>query len=339
MFDDTPDTPLLELRDLEVRLGAGKQIVRSMNLTVNRGEVVAIIGESGSGKSVTALATTRLLPRVLNTTGGQVLFEGEDLLQKSETDLNAIRGGEIGMLFQQPQAMLDPSSRVHAQVSEALRKHRGISGRKAFGEVVELLASVGIPSPERRAMAFAHELSGGMAQRVMIAAALAGQPKLLIADEPTTALDVTVQTQILRLLAEKQREYNLAILLITHDFSVVSAFADRVVVMYGGRIMEQGPTAEIMRNPRHPYTRALIRCSLMQPDENGNLPVIASSGVSAIDVAAGCCFAPRCADAQMSGLASLCTTQEPDLLAASQSCKTRCHACKPEPIPQAKASS
>lgn len=328
MFDETPEKPLLELRELDVRLGAGKRIVRGMNLQVRRGEVVAIIGESGSGKSVTALATTRLLPRALETTGGQVLFEGEDLLQKTERQLNAVRGGEIGMLFQQPQAMLDPSSRVHAQVSESLRKHRGLSGRAAFREVVALLESVGIPSPERRAMAFAHELSGGMAQRVMIASALAGQPKLLIADEPTTALDVTVQTQILRLLAQKRREYNLAILLITHDFSVVSAFADRVVVMYGGRVMEQGTTADIMRNPRHPYTRALIRCSLMQPDATGCLPVISSAGGAAIDVMQGCCFAPRCAEAQNAGVAALCASQEPELLTAADGTMARCHACR-----------
>jgi len=327
MLDAAQDQPLLELRDLDVSLKSGKRIVQSMNLSVNRGEVVAVIGESGSGKSVTALASTRLLPHALQATKGEVLFEGEDLLQKSEAALNAVRGGGIGMLFQQPQAMLDPSSRVHAQVSEALRHHRGISGRAAFREVVALLESVGIPSPERRAMAFAHELSGGMAQRVMIAAALAGQPKLLIADEPTTALDVTVQTQILRLLAEKRREYNLAILLITHDFAVVSAFADRVVVMYGGRVMEEGKTADLMRNPQHPYTRALIQCSLLQADADGKLPVISGSSNGAIDVTTGCCFAPRCSEALARDGQSPCARQEPALTQTSAGRKTCCHAC------------
>jgi len=306
MLDAAQDQPLLELRDLDVSLKSGKRIVQSMNLSVNRGEVVAVIGESGSGKSVTALASTRLLPHALQA---------------------AVRGGGIGMLFQQPQAMLDPSSRVHAQVSEALRHHRGISGRAAFREVVALLESVGIPSPERRAMAFAHELSGGMAQRVMIAAALAGQPKLLIADEPTTALDVTVQTQILRLLAEKRREYNLAILLITHDFAVVSAFADRVVVMYGGRVMEEGKTADLMRNPQHPYTRALIQCSLLQADADGKLPVISGSSNGAIDVTTGCCFAPRCSEALARDGQSPCARQEPALTQTSAGRKTCCHAC------------
>jgi peptide/nickel transport system ATP-binding protein len=328
MSDDNKQQPLLELRDLEVSLGTKKRIIQSVSLSVNPGEIVAVIGESGSGKSVTALASTGLLPPALRATGGQVLFEGEDLLQQSEAYMNNVRGGGIGMLFQQPQAMLDPSSRVHAQISEPLRHYRGMSGRAAFREVVSLLESVGIPSPERRAMAFAHELSGGMAQRVMIAAALAGNPKLLIADEPTTALDVTVQAQILRLLSEKRREYNLAILLITHDFSVVSAFADRVVVMYGGRVMEEGPTDELMRNPCHPYTKALIRCSLLQPDEEGLLPVITGSSTSAIDVAQGCCFAPRCAQADDAGLRKLCCDKEPALVFAFDGRKTRCHSCE-----------
>ena len=186
-------------------------------------------------------------------------------------------------------------------------------------------------------MSFAHELSGGMAQRVMIAAALAGKPKLLIADEPTTALDVTVQTQILRLMAEKQREYNLAILLITHDFSVVSAFADRVVVMYGGRIMEEGSTEEVMREPRHPYTKALIQCSLLKPDPTGRLPVISGSSARAIDIPTGCCFAPRCTVAHSSGLHDSCTSQEPELLFATDGRKTRCHACDTVARAQAEA--
>lgn len=331
MTQKTSQEPLLSLRDLEVRLGAGKRIVRSLSLDVHPGEVVAVIGESGSGKSVTALAATQLLPPALKATGGQVLFEGQDLLQQPQSQLNKVRGGGIGMLFQQPQAMLDPSSRVHAQISEPLRHHRGLSGRAAFREVISLLESVGIPSPERRAMSFAHELSGGMAQRVMIAAALAGQPKLLIADEPTTALDVTVQTQILRLLAEKRREYNLAIMLITHDFSVVSAIADRVVVMYGGRVMEEGLTKEVMRDPKHPYTRALIRCSLLQPDANGHLPVITGSSARAIDVKQGCCFAERCSEAHANAeMFATCQSQEPVLVTSNDLRKTRCHACSPE---------
>jgi peptide/nickel transport system ATP-binding protein len=271
-------TPLLDIRDLRVGLKDGTEIVKGLNLTVNPGEVVAVIGESGSGKSVTALATTRLLPPALTVTGGEILFEGRDLLQEDEAALNKVRGGGIGMLFQQPHAMLDPSSRVGAQIAEPLRLHRGMTGRAARREVVSLLDSVGIPFPERRARAFAHELSGGMAQRVMVAAALAGGPKLLIADEPTTALDVIVQMQILKLLAEKKSEHNLSILLITHDFAVVSALADRVVVMYGGEVMETGTRDEVMRCSCHAYTRALCQCSRMTPDARGALPTIDHAG-------------------------------------------------------------
>ena len=270
--------PLLDIRDLHVGLKGGREIVTGLNLTVHPGEVVAVIGESGSGKSVTALAATRLLPPALEVTRGNVMFEGRDLLTEDDAALNKVRGGGIGMLFQQPHAMLDPSSRVSAQIREPLRLHRGITGRAARREVVSLLDSVGIPFPDKRARAFAHELSGGMAQRVMVAMALAGRPKLLIADEPTTALDVIVQMQILKLLAEKKAEYNLSILLITHDFAVVSALADRVVVMYGGEVIEHGPKDEIMHVSSHPYTQALCQCSLMQPDAQGALPTIDHTG-------------------------------------------------------------
>ncbi|MEM6303914.1 MAG: ABC transporter ATP-binding protein [Pseudomonadota bacterium] len=278
-------SPLLDIRNLRVALKGGRDIVKGLNLTVNPGEVVAVIGESGSGKSVTALASTRLLPPALEVVGGEVLFEGRDVLKQSDEELNRLRGGDIGMLFQQPHAMLDPSSRVTAQIQEPLKLHRGITGRAARKEVVSLLDSVGIPYPDRRAKAFAHELSGGMAQRVMVATALAGQPKLLIADEPTTALDVIVQMQILKLLAEKREEYNLAILLITHDFAVVTALADRVVVMYGGEVMEQGPKDQIVHASSHPYTQALCQCSLMKPNAAGLLPSIDHTGCSCAEEA------------------------------------------------------
>ena len=283
-------TPLLDIRDLRVGLKGGREIVKGLNLTINPGEVVAVIGESGSGKSVTAQAATQLLPPALEVTGGEVMFDGQDILTLDEPALNKVRGGGIGMLFQQPHAMLDPSSRITAQIQEPLRLHRGITGRAARKEVVSLLDSVGIPFPERRAQAFAHELSGGMAQRVMVATALAGQPKLLIADEPTTALDVIVQMQILKLLAEKKEEYNLSILLITHDFAVVSALADRVVVMYGGEVMEEGPKDEIMHASTHPYTRALCQCSLMQPSATGRLPSIDHTGCSCAEEAWNKCL-------------------------------------------------
>jgi peptide/nickel transport system ATP-binding protein len=288
-------TPLLEIQDLHVGVTGGDPIVKGLSLTVNPGEVVAVIGESGSGKSVTALAATQLLPPALQVTGGAVQFDGQDLLALDEAALNKVRGGGIGMLFQQPHAMLDPSSRVSAQIEEPLRLHRGLRGRAARREVVALLDSVGIPFPERRARAFAHELSGGMAQRVMVAAALAGRPKLLIADEPTTALDVIVQMQILKLLAEKKEEYNLSILLITHDLAVVAALADRVVVIYKGEVMEEGLKADVMHRPDHPYTQALCQCALLEPNATGTLPTIDHTGCSCPEEAWAKCLEHGCA--------------------------------------------
>ena len=205
----------------------------------------------------------RLLPRGFEVTGGAIRLGADDMLAKSERELNAIRGRRIAMLFQQPQSMLDPTSTAGAQIAEPLRLHLGMSRRRAGRRVVELLREVGIPEPEHRARSYAFQLSGGMAQRVMLAAALGGNPDVLVADEPTTALDVTVQLQILKLLHRERRERGLAVLLITHDLSVVAALADRVAVMYAGRIVEQGTTARILRRPRHPYTQLLVESTLL----------------------------------------------------------------------------
>jgi peptide/nickel transport system ATP-binding protein len=323
----TSGGPLLEVRNLRVALESGKAVVDGLDLSIGRREVVALVGESGSGKSVTALALSRLLPDALKITGGSIRFEGQDIVGKSEAELNRMRGADISMLFQQPQVMLDPTSRVHTQVAEPLRKHRGLRRRQAFARVVDLLRSVGIPDPAVRARAFSHQLSGGMAQRVMIAAAMAAGPKLLIADEPTTALDVTVQAQILRLLKEERERHDLSILLITHDLSIVSAFADRVAVMYAGRILEEGPTAQIMSRPAHPYTRALIRCSLLVPEADGRLLSIPGSGSQALAITDGCRFAPRCALMQAHpGLHAACQGREPGLEPVGRNWKSRCHA-------------
>ncbi|WP_071796132.1 ABC transporter ATP-binding protein [Natronohydrobacter thiooxidans] len=319
--------PLLEVRNLRVALESGKTVVDGLDLTIGRREVVALVGESGSGKSVTALALSRLLPDALQLVGGSICFEGQDIVKKSEAELNRMRGADISMLFQQPQVMLDPTARVHTQVAEPLRQHRGLNRRAAFDRVVELLHSVGIPAPAQRARAFSYQLSGGMAQRVMIAAAMAAGPKLLIADEPTTALDVTVQTQILRLLKAERERQDLSILLITHDLSIVSAFADRVAVMYAGRILEEGPTEQIMNRPTHPYTRALIRCSLLVPEDDGRLLSIPGSGSNALEIKCGCRFAPRCALMQTHPeLHAACHGHEPALEAVGDGWKSRCHA-------------
>jgi peptide/nickel transport system ATP-binding protein len=232
------------------------------------------------------------------------------------------------MLFQQPQAMLDPTSRVGAQVGEPLYYHNGIHGRENRRQVVELLGEVGIPDPSARADCYSFELSGGMAQRVMMAAALSAGPELLIADEPTTALDVTVQAQILRLLDTERRRRRLAVLLITHDLSVVSAVADRIVVMYAGRIVEEGPAAKVLKHPSHPYTQALIHCSHFQTDAQGKLFSLPHGAVHARDLTVGCRFHPRCPVAQVHGCLDHCVIEEPHLCETGTDCgcKARCWA-------------
>ncbi len=330
--DTTPPlqrTPLLAIEDLHVSFpgeNGRKTVISGLTLSVNVGEVVALVGESGSGKSMTALSLMRLLPPDAEITAGRISFAGRDILALSPVELDALRGADIGMLFQQPQAMLDPTSRVKTQVAEPLWVHRKMSRHAALGRVVNMLRDVGIPDPTARAQCFAHELSGGMAQRVMIAAALSGNPQLLIADEPTTALDVTVQAQILRLLDDERRKRRLATLLITHDLSVVAAFADRIAVMYAGRIVEEGPTQAILKAPQHPYTKALVSCSLLTTDGEGQLLSIPGSSTQAHELSCGCRFHPRCAVAKSSGMGSRCMASEPKLDSLPEGRKARCWA-------------
>jgi len=321
--------PLLAVDNLRVGFpdtARCKPIVDGLGLTVNAGEIVALVGESGSGKSLSAMSMIRLLPNGARIMGGTVRLGGQDVMAMSSRALNQLRGGRVAMLFQQPHLMLDPTSRVGVQVAEPARLHAHLTRLAAQERVIELLREVGIPEPRLRARAYSHELSGGMAQRVMIAAALSGNPELLIADEPTTALDVTVQAQILRLLDVERRRRGLAILLITHDLAVVSALADRVAVMYAGRIVEEGPTAQILRHPQHPYTQALIRCSLLQPDQEGALFSIAAAASSPQELECGCRFHPRCAVASASGNAGRCASNEPTLAIYGDGCSARCWA-------------
>jgi peptide/nickel transport system ATP-binding protein len=249
-------------------------LLDGVSLTIDEGEVLALVGESGSGKSLTAMSVVRLLPHPLVVDATAMTLDGDDLLTASEPAMNRIRGGRVGVLFQQPKRMLDPTATVGAQVAEPLRRFRGMSRREARDAVVGLLRDVGIPEPARRARAYAHQLSGGIAQRVMLATALAGQPRLLIADEPTTALDATVEAQILRLIAAKKAELGMSVLFISHDLGVVASIADRIAVMYNGRIVEQGPVDRILEAPEHPYTRALIACSLLRQNASGELYTI-----------------------------------------------------------------
>ena len=320
---------LLEIDNLSVAIGEGAArtpVIDGLSLSVARGEVVALVGESGSGKSMTALAVMRLLPPGAAITGGTVTLGRDEITAMAPAQLNALRGGRIGMLFQQPQSMLDPTCRIGDQVAEGLRKHRGMGRKEARARAIELLRDVGIPDPVVRARCFSFELSGGMAQRVMIACALSADPDLLIADEPTTALDVTVQAQILRLLDEQRRRRHMAILLITHDLSIVSALAARVAVMYAGRLVEEGPTERVLNAPRHPYTRALVHCSLLQKDGSGALAAIPGGAASARDITCGCRFHPRCAVAGQMGLDHACCADEPALASFADGGKARCWA-------------
>jgi ABC-type dipeptide/oligopeptide/nickel transport system ATPase component len=253
--------PLLDVQNLTVVFEGARSTLTAVNdvsFQIGPGETVGLVGESGSGKSVTAFAVLRLLQPPGRISGGRVLFEGRDLLALSEREMREVRGARISLIFQEPMTALNPVMRVGDQIAEALRVHNIARGTAAHDRAVELLNAVRIPDAARRARDYPHQLSGGMRQRVMIAIALACQPLLVIADEPTTALDVTIQAQVLELLRELKTEYNVAVLLITHDFGVIAEMADRVAVMYRGSIVEQGPVRQILRAPEHAYTRNLL---------------------------------------------------------------------------------
>ncbi len=254
--------PLLDVKDLRVSFPArGREVhaVRGVSFSVAPGETVAVVGESGCGKTATALAIMRLLPPPGRITGGAVMYRGEDLLRRSEREMRRVRGREIAMVFQDPQSSLNPVLTVGRQITEVLREHRGLSAGTARAEAAALLRRVGIPAPESRLDHFPHQMSGGMRQRAMIAMALAGGPRLLIADEPTTALDATIRAQILDLLRDLIRDTGMATLLITHDLGVVAGLAQRVVVMYAGRAVEWGPVGRLFQAPAHPYTWSLLQ--------------------------------------------------------------------------------
>lgn len=306
--------PVLEVEHLTVGVPGVGAIINDLNLTIRRGEIVALVGESGSGKSMTARSLMRLMPSGISILDGAVRLCGENVLDLAEEQFNEYRGSRIAMLFQQPHVMLDPTCTVGAQAGEALHIHKHLSAEEVRERVVQLFRDVGIPEPEERMNNYPHQLSGGMAQRVMIAAALSAEPDLLIADEPTTALDVTVQAQILQLLDRKRRENDLSILLITHDLSVVSAIADRVAVMYSGEIVEQGTTDEILHHPRHPYTQSLIHCSLLQADETGQLYAIPGNPPELLSKIPGCRFRSRCQVAEKWGHPEVCSQVAPPMV-------------------------
>jgi len=286
--------PVLSIRDLVTEIG-GLPVVDGVSLDVMPGEVVALVGESGSGKSLSALSVMRLLPGAARVAAGQVLLDGDDLLTKSERDMRGIRGRRMSMIFQEPIASLNPLLPVGVQVAESLVVHGEAAGADASRRAVEMLEHVGIPQPERRARQLPAELSGGMCQRVMIASALISDPRLLIADEPTTALDVTIQAQILRLMKQLREERGTAILIITHDMGVVADIADRVCVMYGGRVVETALVDDLFERPSHPYTRLLLSTiPRMTAERKHELKVIEGTVPDLASWPTGCRFRTRC---------------------------------------------
>jgi oligopeptide/dipeptide ABC transporter ATP-binding protein len=291
------DKPLLDIKGLYTSFKTRDGLVRAVDgidFQVDRGEIMGLVGESGCGKSVTSLSILRLVAKPGAIDAGEILFDGQDLLKLSSDEMRKIRGDRISMIFQQPTSSLNPVWAVGHQIEEVLRVHRGMKGKAAQGRALELLKMVGISDPERRLKAFPHEMSGGMAQRVMIAMALACEPELLIADEPTTALDVTIQAQILDLMRNLRDETGTAIILITHDLGVVAEMCDRVAVMYAGEIVEETDVVSLFRNPLHPYTKGLIGSIPVVGAVKEELAVIPGNVPNLIDLPKGCRFAPRC---------------------------------------------
>ncbi|MCQ4160111.1 ABC transporter ATP-binding protein [Roseomonas sp. GC11] len=302
--------PLLEVEDLRVQFHTPRgpaRAVDGVDLVLRAGEVVALLGESGCGKSVTSLALMGLLPEGPHLRrGGRIRFRGEDLEAMPPARRRALRGGAMAMIFQEPMSALNPVMPVGAQIAEALACHGLARGRAARTRAVQLLREVGLSEPERRAASYPHELSGGQCQRVMIAMALACDPELLIADEPTTALDVTIQKQIMALIRELRQRRGTAVLLITHDLGVVAENADRVAVMYTGRVVEEAPAATLFDAPGHPYTRGLLESMPAMESEGGALPAIPGQVPDLAALPPGCSFAPRCPRAS-----ARCTAEAP----------------------------
>ncbi len=290
--------PLLEVKDLHTRFHSVRA-VSGVSFKIDANETVAIVGESGSGKSITSLSILRLLNSRGVRVTGEVLFDGTDLLKLSEREMRRLRGNKISMVFQEPMTSLNPVLTVGRQLSEPLRLHQGMNRRQAREKAIDLLKTVGISSPERRVDEYPHQLSGGMRQRVMIAMALACSPKLLIADEPTTALDVTIQAQVLDLMRQMRTQYGSAIMLITHDLGVVAEMADRVIVLYAGRVVETADVHTLFRQPLHPYTRGLLNSmpklgSSLSAEGRVPLSEIKGSVPRLTQDLKGCAFAPRC---------------------------------------------
>jgi len=313
--------PLVEIKNLKLEFGAGADALRAVDdvsFAIEEGETVCLVGESGCGKSVTALSIARLVPTPpAHYVGGEILLNGKDVLKMSKTDLRKIRGGVVSYVFQEPSASLNPVFRVGNQIKESLQLHR--PDKATDDEVIRLLKLVGIPAPESRIKDYPHQMSGGMQQRIMIAMALASEPKLLVADEPTTALDVTIQAQILDLLRELKQRLRMSILLITHNLGIVGDIADRVAVMYAGQIVELSPALDLLRRPLHPYTRALMNSVPKLGVEQTRLEAIPGNVPNLGAFPNGCRFNPRCPKAQVD-----CSQKAPALVEVEPNRWVRC---------------
>jgi oligopeptide/dipeptide ABC transporter ATP-binding protein len=329
--DVIAEDALLEVRNLRTSFGS-VHAVDNVSFTVRRGEAVALVGESGCGKSVTAMSIMRLVASPGRITAGEVRFKGRDLASLKESEMRHVRGNDIAMVFQEPMTSLNPVFKIGAQVAEAIRIHRKVSKAEAWKQAGDMLELVSIPDPHKRLHDYPHQLSGGMRQRVMIAIALSCDPELLIADEPTTALDVTIQAQIMELLASLQKRLGLAVLLITHDLGVVAEFCERVIVMYTGRVVEEAPVRELFGAPAHPYTRGLLKslpgAALVAGTPVNRLPTIAGMVPPITNLPRGCKFNPRCPDVM-----EICLGNEPALMPVAPGQIARCylHGDTPDP--------
>ena len=317
---------ILEVKGLKTQFFTEAGVVRAVDgvdINVRRGEVLGIVGESGCGKSVTSLSIMRLISQPGKIVAGKILFDNEDLIDVPESQMVKIRGNRISMIFQQPQSCLNPVFRIGEQLAEVLYIHQNLDREEGKKRAVDLLAMVGIPEPASRAKSYPHEMSGGMAQRVMIAMALACVPELLIADEPTTALDVTIQAQILDLMRNLKSQTDTAIILITHDLGVVAEMCDHVIVMYAGRVVEEASVEDLFASPKHPYTEALIGSTPVLGESDKELITIPGSVPNLIDLPGGCKFAPRCV-ARIENNLERCTEEEPDLIPVGPARHVRC---------------
>jgi peptide/nickel transport system ATP-binding protein len=322
-IDVDPAEALLEVKNLRTSFGS-VHAVDNVSFNVRRGEAVALVGESGCGKSVTAMSIMRLIAPPGKITAGEVRFKGRDLASLSERDMRNVRGNDIAMVFQEPMTSLNPVFKIGAQVAEAIRIHRKVSKKEAWKQAGDMLELVSIPDPHKRLQDYPHQLSGGMRQRVMIAIALSCDPELLIADEPTTALDVTIQAQIMELLASLQKKLGLAVLLITHDLGVVAEFCERVIVMYTGRVVEDAPVRELFGAPAHPYTRGLLKslpgAAIVAGTPVNRLPTISGMVPPITNLPPGCKFNPRCPDVM-----DICLGNEPALMPVAPGQAARCY--------------